>query len=351
MRALDAEESTVLFSGLMSGLSVLLPGCEEQHQWHALLLARPPVAAAEEAERALADLWDGFVAVLATWNYTNSNTEAFVEKLMDHCAEMAGIRLLDTAEFLEDEESWHFLSLSPSSGTPTSPLRETPSSLSRSSPHTSSLETSAPQETWNAVPPIVPISALPASTVPVSTVPVSVVGVSAVLVSAAPVCTVTAASVLDASVPVSTTTACIPEANALLSVTPDDAQLTGTPASSAPPLPTPTPLANPLSFQHPPPTATTPVFRTVTFEELQQLHQVTVGSGKRRTGPRPRNEVILLANAVAREWMSGGTASVRSLAKASQWCVQSGKTACPVPEPALQNHPGNPCSRAPPSPP
>ena len=120
----------------------------------------------------------------------------------------------------------------------------------------------------------------------------------------------------DASVPASTVADCTAEASvqaSILSVVYDDARLTDGPPPLLPP--------------PPPPAAPTPpaAFRVVTIQELVLHPDLDLG----KKGPPPRDEVMLLANAIARDRMSGGTASVRSVAKAHQWCTKSGKTACP----------------------
>ena len=62
-----------------------------------------------------------------------------------------------------------------------------------------------------------------------------------------------------------------------------------------------------------------PPFRDVTFDELKS-HKLILST----TGPQPRHEILVLANAIAREKLQGSKKSVRSIARQYQ-CGVSGK--------------------------
>ena len=98
---LDAEDKRTLRDGLADALAVLYPGSAQRRLQ--LVTAKPCVAQDRPAQDALAQVWHGVVTVAAAWDHYDS-VEAFVEGVMDHCAQVAGIRLMTVALGSGDEE-------------------------------------------------------------------------------------------------------------------------------------------------------------------------------------------------------------------------------------------------------
>ena len=333
---LDAEDKRTLRDGLADALAVLYPGSAQRRLQLVTAKTRGArsQAVGQPAQDALAQIWDGVVTVAAAWDH--DSVAALAERLMDHCAQAAGVGLMATLQSENEEDGSQVAAASSSSASTRAPtpaaeiitlssrspacLGETTAASPTRSGETTAASPMHSGETTAAQDAPEPMdarhsgsssmTAMPASCIPFATaVPISFVPMSnSMMFSGMPFS-------MQASMPVANEAAAVNYEAAK-----DPSEPSPTEPGPAEPGPTePSPAEPSPAEPSPAEPSSSPEFRTVTFDELVARKLVC-----NKAGPRPRYDVMLLANVIAHFRIRGNQRSVRSMAMELGCCVASG---------------------------